>query len=394
MSKLIKKVFPLILTFIISISVALLIGEFAIRVFYPQVTSPVQFFYDEKLGGMIPVPNQKGFKDHPDVYYYEYQNNDLGMRDTRQVADYKKYSNKILCLGDSFTYGWGVNDKETFASILEKKINKDSIAVLNAGVSGAGTDYALKFFQVRGKELAPKTVIYFYFDNDINDNKANAYFHIDNDSIIVNEQNSYATVNALKKNKLVENKLYNWLSSNSQLFGLIRYNIGLLWNKRVSDANKASQANADSVSNTQKPETGIAQKETDKAPKQDKNTVAPPKPTTQIDTNEPLYHTYKYLSALQAATKKEGVNFLVYYIPAHSSIEEYQKSGTIGVENALNNYCSQNQIKFFTFREELMRAKNPIETYYLPVDFHWNQKGHALAAEYLYQTLQRENIVP
>ncbi|RFS13638.1 SGNH/GDSL hydrolase family protein [Emticicia sp. C21] len=391
MSKLIKKVFPLLITFIISLSIGLLIGEFVIRIFFPQVTSPVQFFYDEKLGGMVPVPNQKGFKEHPKVYYYEYKNNDIGMRDTRHVADYKKYPNKILCLGDSFTYGWGVNDNETFAKILEKKINKDTIAVLNAGVSGVGTDYALKFLQVRGQELAPNTVIYFYFDNDINDNKANAYFHIENDSIIVNEQNSYATVNALKKNRLVENKLYNWLSSNSQLFGLIRYNIGLMWNKKVSDANKASEATT--TTTTQSKET--PQKDTGKALKtKEQPVLTPHKASSQISSQEPLYHTYKYLSALAKETKEQGVNFLVFYIPSHNSLEEFQKSGAIGVENALNNYCEQNHIKFFSFRNEIMKVKNPIETYYLPVDFHWNQKGHALAGNYLYKTLKQENIIP
>lgn len=390
MSRLIKKVFPLLITFIISISIALLIGEFAIRLFYPQVTSPVQFFYDEKLGGMVPVPNQKGFKDYPGVYYYEYQNNDIGMRDTRQVADYLKYPNKILCLGDSFTYGWGVNDDETFARILEKNINKDSIAVLNAGVSGAGTDYALKFLQVRGKDLTPKTVIYFYFDNDINDNKANAYFHIKNDSITVNKHDSYANVNALKKNKLVQNKLYNWLSSNSQLFGLIRYNIGLMWNKKVSDANKAST----DATTEAKPES-ISKDDTSKLlSAQTGKVVATQGQSIQQPTEEPLYYTYKYLSALADETQKQGANFLVFYIPAHTSLEEYQKSGTISIENKLNNYCQQNQIKFFSFKDEIVKIKNPIETLYLPVDYHWNKGGHALAGNYLYQVLKNEHIIP
>ena len=389
MSKLIKKVFPLILTFIISTTVALLLGEFVIRLFYPQVTSPVQFFYDEKLGGMIPVPNQKGFKDHPKVYHYEYQNNDIGMRDTRQVADFARYPHKILCIGDSFTYGWGVNDNETFARILEKKINKDSVAVLNAGASGTGTDYALKFFQVRGEELSPNTLIYFYFDNDLSDNKANAYFHIENDSIISNQKNSYANVNALKKNKLVHNKLYNWLSSNSQLFGLIRYNVGLMWNRKVSEANQATIDSSNKVKQAQDVEQGNP-----KSVVMEKKTTTEPNKANQLSTENPLYHTYKYLSALNKETKKQGVNFLVFYIPAHTSLEEYQKSGTIKVEDELNKYCQQNQIRFFSFKNEIVKVKNPIESLYLPVDYHWNKNGHALAGDYLYKTLKQENIVP
>lgn len=390
MSKLIKKVLPLILTFIVSITIALLIGEFVIRMFYPQITSPVQFFYDEKLGGMVPVPNQKGFKNHPGVYYYEYQNNDIGMRDTRKLADYSKYANKILCLGDSFTYGWGVNDNETFTSVLEKKINKDSIAVLNAGVSGVGTDYALKFFQVRGKELAPKTVIYFYFDNDIRDNMANAYFHIENDSIIANDRNSYVSINALKKNKFVGSKLYNWLSSNSHLFSLIRHNVGIMWNKRVSEANQSPKT----TSTTDNQASKESQKNSAKISSQKANETTAPQQTSQETLEHDLYHTYKYVSELDKEARKQGVNFLFFYIPANISIEEYEKSGKIAVENALSNYCKKNQIKFFSFKDETLKAKNPKEKYYLPVDLHWNKNGHALAADYLYTVLKQEKIIP
>ena len=45
-------------------------------------------------------------------------------------------SNGIAVLGDSFAMGWGVNDKETFSYLLEKKINRP---VYNLGVSGYGT---------------------------------------------------------------------------------------------------------------------------------------------------------------------------------------------------------------------------------------------------------------
>ncbi len=125
---------------LISLIVGLLIGEVIIRIFFSQFISPVQFYYDSKLGGMVPIPNQKGFKSHPKEYHYEYQNNKIGMRDTRQLSDYQTIPYKILAIGDSFTYGWGVNDDETFCKILERKINKDLVAVLNAVASGAGTD--------------------------------------------------------------------------------------------------------------------------------------------------------------------------------------------------------------------------------------------------------------
>lgn len=385
MAKFIKKVLPPILSSLIGIAVALLIGELIIRLFYPQVTSPVQFFYDEKLGGVVPVPNQKGFKKFPDVYYYEYQNNNIGMRDKRNVADYQKYANRILCIGDSFTYGWGVNDDETFSRILEKKINKDSIAVLNAGTSGVGTDYVLKFLQVRGQELKPNSVIYFYFDNDMTDNMANAYFHIENDSIIGNDKNSVTRGNALKKNKLINNSLYNFLSSYSQLFGLVRYNLGVIWNKRVEEENRKNSAIAEKTKS-------LAPAVSNAAPSAAKQPVATP--VASINKQDSLYHTYKYLSAAKKEAEKLGAQFLMFYIPSHISLQELQQSGKIGVEQSLKKYCEENRIDFYSFAGQVARAKNPIEAYYLPVDYHWNKDGHALAGNYIYEVLKQKGIVP
>lgn len=385
MAKLIKKVLPPILSSLIGIFVALLIGELIIRLFYLQVTSPVQFFYDEKLGGVVPVPNQKGFKKFPDVYYYEYQNNDIGMRDTRSVADYQKYTNRILCIGDSFTYGWGVNDEETFSLRLEKKINKDSIAVLNAGTSGVGTDYVLKYLQVRGQELKPNTVIYFYFDNDLTDNMANAYFHIENDSIITNNKNSITRGNALKKNKMIANKFYNFLSSYSQLFGLVRYNLGVIWNKRVDEENRK---NGIAVERQKKSTPAIIN-----AAPSAKN---PPLTTKAaiVNKQDSLYHTFKYLSAAKREAEKLGAQFLMFYIPSHVSLQEMQQTGKIAVEKSLKKYCEENLIDFYSFTGQLAKAKNPIEAYYIPVDYHWNKNGHALASNYIYEVLKQKGIVP
>ena len=48
----------------------------------------------------------------------------------------KNKKKSIAVIGDSFAMGWGVNDNETFASILENKINKN---VYNLAVSSYGT---------------------------------------------------------------------------------------------------------------------------------------------------------------------------------------------------------------------------------------------------------------
>ena len=75
--------------------------------------------------------------------------------------------NGIAILGDSHAMGWGVNDEETFAALLEKKINKK---VYNLAVSGYATKRELE--RLRTSNLIEKidTIIIQYCNNDYHEN--------------------------------------------------------------------------------------------------------------------------------------------------------------------------------------------------------------------------------
>ncbi len=74
----------------------------------------------------------------------------------------------IVVLGDSHAMGWGVNDNDTFAALLEKKINKP---VYNLAVSGYGTPREL--IRLEKSNLIDKvdTIIIQYCYNDYGENK-------------------------------------------------------------------------------------------------------------------------------------------------------------------------------------------------------------------------------
>ncbi len=81
----------------------------------------------------------------------------------------KNYTNDgIIVLGDSHAMGWGVNDNDTFAALLEKKINKP---VYNLAVSGYGTPREL--IRLEKSNLIDKvdTIIIQYCYNDYGENK-------------------------------------------------------------------------------------------------------------------------------------------------------------------------------------------------------------------------------
>jgi hypothetical protein len=73
----------------------------------------------------------------------------------------------IICVGDSYTFGWGVDEGESFPDILEKL---SGYKVLNTGVSSFGTAREMKLFSSLDTTNL-KYLIIQYCDNDEPENK-------------------------------------------------------------------------------------------------------------------------------------------------------------------------------------------------------------------------------
>jgi lysophospholipase L1-like esterase len=83
---------------------------------------------------------------------------------------------RIVALGDSFTWGFGVTEEEAFPALLERSLahrHPDlDLQVLNAGVPGYGTIEALRFFASRLELLDPDLVVLtFLNENDFIENR-------------------------------------------------------------------------------------------------------------------------------------------------------------------------------------------------------------------------------
>jgi hypothetical protein len=79
---------------------------------------------------------------------------------------------RIALLGDSYVYGPGVSDEETFAVRLEDTLNADAppgrrYEVLNFGVSGYDTGHELKLLEHHALRFQPDLVLLHFFLNDL-----------------------------------------------------------------------------------------------------------------------------------------------------------------------------------------------------------------------------------
>ncbi len=210
-----------------SLLAALLLCEGVLRLFFPQPIGPVQFVVDSNLG-LLPVPNQRGARTLPGVYSYTYSNNSIGLRGPEVGA---KTRPRILVLGDSFTYGIGVNDDETFCSLLQQKL--PSYEIINAGNGGKGTDYELKFYRTVGRGLQPDLVLTVFFENDFTENQAEIYYTRD----------LTAKKLEIRKPAFTNLSLYHWLAEHSHLVNLVKSTLV----SKMSDGRSAGEPRDDEL---------------------------------------------------------------------------------------------------------------------------------------------------
>lgn len=83
---------------------------------------------------------------------------------------------RIVVLGDSFTYGLGVNTQDAYPAKLEEYLNQNlscnnisKFEVLNLGVDGYDAIYSNFRYQYRGAKYKSDLVIWYLVDNDFTD---------------------------------------------------------------------------------------------------------------------------------------------------------------------------------------------------------------------------------
>jgi lysophospholipase L1-like esterase len=92
--------------------------------------------------------------------------NHLGLRNA-EVGEKRNGTTRILMLGDSVTFGWGVPQDQTMSAVLGRRLAESRpVEVINTGVGNYNTAMEVAYFRTRGVQLAPDLVILNFFIND------------------------------------------------------------------------------------------------------------------------------------------------------------------------------------------------------------------------------------
>jgi hypothetical protein len=143
-------------------------------------------------------------------------------------------------VGDSFVFGFGVEDEETLPAQLEAMLGTrhEGIEALNAGVPGWSADQYYLFLRTRLDEIAPDLVLLGLLDNDV----GALMWHrlsFDDDRLPIRIQSIRRMIDHRGRMRYVNNYRFalpslefparTWLQDHSQLYHWLRFRLTRAW---------------------------------------------------------------------------------------------------------------------------------------------------------------------
>ncbi len=153
--------------------VALVLSEGLIRLVTPKPIDTAEFSQFDPWVGWSGRPGVKGPMrevGQPDLFA---RINSRGLRD-REIEPARRDARRVLCLGDSLTWGWRVGDGETYPKVLEREL--EGVEAINAGVCAWGTAQELVWLEREGFRYHPDVVTLGFYLNDFADNASDSMF--------------------------------------------------------------------------------------------------------------------------------------------------------------------------------------------------------------------------
>lgn len=190
-----KLIIPTLIIVPVSLILAMLIAEWIIRFASPQLTysqaKNVSLRVSHK-SDFLPSdlkPNQETIHiGNTHEFSYPVKINSLGYRMEEFTIEKPADTYRILMIGDSMTFGYGVEEKYNIPSTLEERLNqylgdqsKKKVQIINAGfASGKAPDTYYLYFKNKGLKLDSDLIVVNYFlNNDISDLDDNIWEKID-----------------------------------------------------------------------------------------------------------------------------------------------------------------------------------------------------------------------
>jgi hypothetical protein len=199
----------------ITIAVSLVLAETVLYLFHPQAMMWPRLQFSPAYSVRMP-PDTVMVNRMPGEWAFTYTVNADGYRGEPVPITNAYDKDNIVVLGDSYSFGLGVNDGEEFPAIMQERLSS-SHNIINLGSAGWGLGQQIRRYFEFGQLFKPGTVILQYSANDVPDNLYHAVTEVEDERFTFID--SYVPLYWLK------DKLSRSFIQYSQLYNFIRQNL-------------------------------------------------------------------------------------------------------------------------------------------------------------------------
>ncbi len=281
---------------------------------------------------------------------YKVNTNSLGFKDSKsREIPLQMDKKRILLIGDSFTEGIGYEYNDTFAGIIDKKLESKNIEILNAAVSSySPIIYLRKTQYLINKGLEFDHLVVFIDISDI-ENEANQYIFDQNKNVI---SRSNAKDNGL------DEKLKRFITEKTILLSNLRILI-----RKIRTRNEKKKIFEHALNSN----------------------------GSLWTINDDVYNAYaekglklasKHMTMLADLLKKKNIKLTIAVYPWPDQI--FNKDLKSKQVVFWNKWAKNHNVDFINLFPTFINATEPrkiIENYFILGDVHWNKEGHKLIAE-------------
>jgi len=303
--------------------------------------------------------------------------NALGLRGAPARTEKAPGTFRILVLGDSFAFGFGVADDEAFPAVLGRLLPPppgfERVEVLNAGVAGWSADQYWLFLEARGFALAPDLVLLAPTENDPGDLAWNR-LELGARRLPVRAQPTRRMIDQQGRMRYLEGGPLAlpalsfpgqaWLADHSQLYHWLRYRIAKAWIlRKMQGVEERLRAEAGAP-----PEGPI-----EALPEDALQRALWSGPPFQI-----RYHRF-LVAAIREACAERGVALATLLVQFRAGQAARESAAALAEDCAKDPRCVASSA--------LLAAREEDELFFAE-DGHWRARGHALVAEGLARWLR------
>ncbi len=313
----------------------LVLAELLARVALPQLKPPWAersiFWRHDPLLGWSHQPGLRGAYSGPG-FRVNVSINSLGLRDREHVLERPPGAPpRVLLLGDSFGWGYGVAQESTLAARLDRP--DQGLEAVNGSVSGYNTVQQLLWYRQVGRRYHPDLVLVLVCGNDLTDNPGPSvywyhkpYLELQGDSLLLRGVPVPKPTWAERVHMFLVGRTYLGSALRSAWWGMQRW-------RRADEPRPTAVAGSESVAS---PEDSSAYR-----------------------------LTAAVLRALEAETRADGAGLCLTLIPMAGDLAAWWTQTARAESIAVL---------------DLAPAMRTSQVLHLPRDAHWNAAGNEVAA--------------